>query len=154
MFFFFWRLFLSLSLSLRSRFSSTQPRNLKNTKLSHLSLSLCSTSKRRVFCADKKYGCGECFPQVSDINAKQADKAAPASSRFGPHGGCTRDFGSFPFRTCSLKKARDPRRPNPSSYDDFDSWVSGALGVEEEAKEEKKKEKGEKEGRKEKGGGG
>ena len=100
-----------------------------------------------VFCADKKYGCGECFPQVSGFDATQADKAAPASSRFGPHGGCTQDFGSFPFRTCSLKKAKDPRRPKPSSYDDFDSWISGAIGVEEEAKEEKKVE-----GRKEKPG--
>lgn len=105
----------------------------------------------RVFCADKKYGCGECFPQVSNFDAKQADKTAPASSRFGRHGGCTVDFGSFPFRTCSLKRAADPRRPNPSSYDDFDSWISGAIGVAEQAKEEKKEK--EKEGRKEKGGG-
>ena len=95
----------------------------------------------RVFCSDKKYGCCECFPQVSNFDAKQADKTAPASARFGKFGGCTLHYGSFPFRTCSLKRARDPRKPTPSSYDDFDSWISGAIGVAEEAKRRRRKRK-------------
>lgn len=101
-----------------------------------------------VFCAEKKYGCGECFPQVSNYNAKQAPPGSPASSRFGPHGGCDENYGSFPFRTCSLKAvkattspAEDPRSVKPSNYDDFDSWISGAIGLEEEVKAEDEKEK-------------
>jgi len=104
-----------------------------------------------VYCAEKRYGCGECFPQVSNYNAKQAVPGSSASSRFGPYGGCDENYGSFPFRTCSLKTvktttttspATDPRSVKPSNYDDFDSWISGAIGLEEEVKvvEEKKED--------------
>ncbi len=48
-------------------------------------------------------------------------------TKFGPHGGCT-DNGAYPFGTCSLKRAADPKKPRPADDADFDSWVSGVKG--------------------------
>lgn len=74
------------------------------------------------FCADHRYGCGECFPQT-------AGHTAPGDpmKKFGPHGGCTPD-GAYPFATCSLKRVKDVTKPKPADDADFDSWISGVKG--------------------------
>ena len=74
------------------------------------------------FCADHRFGCGECFPQAAGHAAP-----GPAMAKFGVNGGCTPD-GSYPFGTCSLKRAADPARPRPADDADFDSWISGVKG--------------------------
>jgi hypothetical protein len=72
------------------------------------------------FCADHRLGCGECFPQAVGHSAPGGNPL----HKFGPHGGCTPD-GTYPYGTCSLKRARDVGRPKPADDADFDSWVSG-----------------------------
>ena len=74
------------------------------------------------FCADTRFGCGECFPQTAGHAAP-----GPAASKFGVHGGCT-DNGAYPYGTCSLKRAANPAAPKPADDADFDSWVSGVKG--------------------------
>ena len=72
------------------------------------------------FCADYASGCGECFPQAANHAAP-----GPESAKFGRYGGCTAD-GTYPYGTCSLKKAADPSSPKPAGDGDYDSWISGA----------------------------
>jgi hypothetical protein len=74
------------------------------------------------FCADFKWGCGECYPQVAGHAAP-----GPAAAKFGVHGGCTDGGTSYPFGTCSLKRAANPSFPKPAADADADTWVSGVL---------------------------